>query len=156
MIVTQKNQYAIRAIYELACHKGDDPLKIADIAKAQAIPMRFLEVILAKMKRSGMVTSKRGYAGGYTLVRPPDQIKVVEVLQHMQDNSRPVRCTACEIKGNCPFDQNCVFLPMWQAVENAIAGVLSNTTIADLMDNAKGVAQEPKKKQKAAPPLRTF
>jgi Rrf2 family protein len=140
MIVTQKNQYAIRAIYELACHKGDQPLKIADIASAQAIPIRFLEVILAKMKRSGMVASKRGYAGGYTLVRPADQITVVEVLQHMQDNARPVRCTSCGTKGRCPLDPDCVFLPMWQKVENAIVGVLSNTTIADLMANDKSLA----------------
>lgn len=133
MIVTQKNQYAIRAIYELARHEGDEPLKIAEIAKAQAIPMRFLEVILAKMKRSGMVASKRGYAGGYTLVRPADQIKVVEVLQHMQDNTRPLRCTSCDTRGDCPLENNCVFLPMWQQVEEAIIGVLSGITIADLL-----------------------
>ena len=67
MLVSQKSQYALRAIFELAKEYGKGP-KIAHIAEAQAIPVRFLEVILVHLKRGGFVDSQRGKEGGYFLI----------------------------------------------------------------------------------------
>ncbi len=61
MYLTQRNQYALRAIVELAIRVGKGPVKVSEIAKAQAIPLRFLEVILGQLKGSGLVDAKRGY-----------------------------------------------------------------------------------------------
>ena len=66
MLITQKHKYALRAIFELAKHRNGHT-KLADIADAQAIPLRFLEVIMAQLKRKGLVVSKRGFYGGYAL-----------------------------------------------------------------------------------------
>ena len=68
-ITPKKNQYALRAIFELAKHRGQGPKKISEIAEIQAIPLRFLEVILSQLKGSGLVESKRGFYGGYFLIR---------------------------------------------------------------------------------------
>jgi len=76
MQITKKNQYALRAIFELAKYNGQGPQKISDIAQAQAIPVKFLEVILNQLKASGLVDSKRGFYGGYFLLRQPDAITV--------------------------------------------------------------------------------
>ena len=67
LIPHKRGQYALRAIYELAKRMGEGPIKISDIASAQGIPRRFLEVILNQLKGSGIVKSKRGFYGGYAL-----------------------------------------------------------------------------------------
>lgn len=145
MLVTQKNQYAIRAIYELAHRRGQGPIKIADIAKAQAIPIRFLEVILSQLKRSGWLKSKRGYEGGYKLLKSPAEISIGDVLRFMEKSSKPVSCSSCVTKSNCPFDGQCVFMPLWDRVERAITSVYDETSFQDLLeDQASAVPATPK------------
>ena len=70
MLITQKHKYALRALYKLGKRFEHGAVKLAEIADAQAIPLRFLEVIMAELKPSGLVASKRGYYGGYTLLQP--------------------------------------------------------------------------------------
>jgi Rrf2 family protein len=79
MVFTQKNQYAIRAVFELAKRRDQGPIKINEIAQAQKIPTRFLEIILNQLKHGGLLESKRGFYGGYTLIRSPDAITVGEI-----------------------------------------------------------------------------
>ena len=134
MLVTQKNQYAIRAIYELARRRGDGPVKISDIAKTQAIPIRFLEVIMSQLKRSGWVRSKRGYTGGYTLVQSPDKLTIGDILRFMRESADPVCATACLKNLNCPLE-DCAFMPLWDQVRQAVTQVYDGTTIQDLIDN---------------------
>jgi Rrf2 family protein len=138
-ITPKKNQYALRAIFELAKHSGKGPIKISEIADVQAIPLRFLEVILSQLKGSGLVDSKRGFYGGYYLTRPPDKIKVGDVLRYMEKPSRSEHCVACVSKTNCPFSGNCAFAAMWNEVNAAIFNIYDNTTIQDLMNNEKRI-----------------
>ena len=84
MAITQKSKYALRATLELAVRFGQGPISIGEIAKAQAIPARFLEAILAQLKRAGLVESRRGNEGGYVLSRPPARISVGDVLRVVQ------------------------------------------------------------------------
>jgi Rrf2 family cysteine metabolism transcriptional repressor len=133
----KKNQYALRAIFELAKHSGKGPKKISEIAETQAIPLRFLEVILSQLKGSGLVDSKRGFYGGYYLTRPPDKISVGDVLRYMDKPSRVDHCVACVSKTNCPFSGNCAFSSMWNEVNAAIFNIYDGTTIQDLLNNEK-------------------
>jgi Rrf2 family protein len=135
MIVNQKYQYALRAIYELAKHIGKGPIKISNIAKAQAIPLRFLEVILNQLKHSGLVNSKRGYYGGYFLIKNPEDITVGEIFRHMGQQFEPVACISCSAKKNCPFEGHCAFFPMWDRVHRAIFNVFDTTTIQGLLES---------------------
>jgi Rrf2 family protein len=136
MLVPQKkSQYALRAIYELARHYGEGPIKIAAIAAKQAIPVRFLEVILNQLKESGLVQSKRGFQGGYSLLHPPEDIAVGDVLRFMQRRAEHSTCLACVSKQGCPFDQNCVFAGLWEAVRNSVNQIYNQTTMQDLLDN---------------------
>ena len=139
MFVTQKNQYALRAIFELAKHRGMGLRKISDIAQAQQIPPRFLEVILSQLKRFGLVESKRGYTGGYALLRPPEQITVGEVFRFDEKGTAPVDCIACISQNNCPHPhkRGCAFLPMWKKVRDSIFDIYDSTTIADLLAQEK-------------------
>lgn len=136
MLVTQKNQYALRAIFELAKHRGKGPIKVYEIADAQAVPLRFLEVILGKLKRNGLVQSKRGYKGGYTLIKHPENITVGDVFRYMDESIHPVECVTLDTDEiTCPLKNDCSFYSMWEKVHDAIYNVFDNTTIQDLMDS---------------------
>jgi Rrf2 family protein len=140
MLVTQKTQYALRAIFELAKHQEKGLRKISDIARAQAIPERFLEVILSQLKRSGFVTSKRGYHGGYRLITPPEEISVGDILRFMEQSQDPLHCIACISRCKCPLNGGCAFKPMWNQIEEAIYHIYDQTTIQDLINNESGCA----------------
>jgi Rrf2 family protein len=136
MLVNQKNQYALRAIFELARNKGKGPIKVKKICEAQAIPLRFLEVILGRLKRNGLVKSKRGYTGGYTLIKKPENITVGDVFRYMEESIHPVECvTIDKDESTCPLRGQCSFFPMWEKVHDAIYGVFDETSIQDLIDS---------------------
>lgn len=132
--VPQKSQYALRALFELAKNRGEDMVKVADIAKAQAIPPRFLEVILHQLKQGAFVESQRGSDGGYRLIPAPARLTVGEVLRFLQGPVTPVSCLAGDPDSRCPLQSGCVFLPMWERVKTAISEVYDGTTFQDLLD----------------------
>jgi Rrf2 family protein len=134
MLITQKNQYAIRAIYELARRHNQGPIKGAEIAAVQKIPPRFLEVIMVQLKRSGFVASKRGYHGGYVLMRPPNNISVGDILRNME-TVESLHCVSCIAKDDCDLKGDCSFLPMWTKAHKAMLDVFDNTTIQNLLDD---------------------
>jgi len=134
MLVTQKKQYALRALFELARQQGDEPVKTSTIAEAQAIPLRFLEVIMGQLKRAGIVDSKRGFFGGYTLIQPPDQICVGDVFRMLDKEDNAESCMACASKGNCPFLGDCVFMGLWNQAQQAMDAVYDQTTLQMLID----------------------
>jgi Rrf2 family protein len=137
MLITKKNQYALRAIFELAKHDGRGPQKISEIAKAQAIPAKFLEVILNQLKGSGLVDSKRGFYGGYYLIRSPEKITVGDIMRFLEGDVDPADCVALVPETNCPFKGDCAFFPMWSRIKDAIFAVYDETTIIDLLENEK-------------------
>ncbi len=141
MLITQKHKYALRSIFELAKRHRKKPIKLSEIAEAQAIPPRFLEVIMVQLKSAGFVTSKRGRFGGYALVKTPDQISVGDIFRSLDTGSRRDRCDACIAKEGCPFHGSCAFMPMWDQVCRAIYDVFDQTTIQDLLNNEKLAVQ---------------
>lgn len=132
MILSQKCQYALRAMYEITLRQEDWPVKSAEIAEAQDIPPRFLENILAQLKQGGFVDSKRGKEGGYMLPDPDREITVGEVIRFIQGPLAPVHCLiegppACKLYGDCPFK------PMWERALDAVVDVYDTTTFRDLI-----------------------
>ena len=144
MLITQKKQYALRAIFELAKHQGEGPLKSVEIAQSQAIPQRFLEIILNRLKHAGIVAAKRGYTGGFHLKRPAHEITVSDVFQATDDDgAESVVCVSCVSKNDCPFFGNCAFMPLWSQMQQAIDLVCDKTTVQDLLDSEAAVSQKP-------------
>jgi Rrf2 family transcriptional regulator, cysteine metabolism repressor len=133
-MVTQRSQYALRALFELARRAQAGPTRIEDVAKAQAIPQRFLEVVLNEMKHTGLVEAKRGRHGGYQLARDPRDITVAEILNASQGPLAPVDCLADPSSSDCDFKGDCVFLSLWEEARDAVARVYKSTTLQDLID----------------------
>jgi len=131
--ITQKCQYGLRAAYELARRAGQGPVKIADIAEAQAIPARFLEAILCQLKLAGFLASKRGSEGGYMLARRPEEISVGELMRCIQGSMAPVSCVMGGSREKCRLYGDCPFLPMWKRAHEAMLGVYDATTLSDLV-----------------------
>ena len=137
MLVTQKKQYALRAIFELARNGQAGPLKTAQIAEAQAIPVRFLEIIMNHLGRAGLVTSKRGIHGGYALNQTPAEITVADIFRALEGDEESVACVSCLSQCDCPFYGECAFIPLWSEVQTAIDTIYSRTTVQVLLDQAQ-------------------
>ncbi len=134
MPVSQKCQYALRALFELAKTDGTVPTKMAGIAKRQAIPLRFLEIILHELKRGGFVRALRGKDGGCMLARPPQEITVGEIVRFVEGSLAPVACNKEGAAESCALHGSCIFLPLWERAEKALAEVYDGTTLKDLLD----------------------
>ena len=142
MIITQKNQYAIRAVFELAKRRDQGPIKINEIAQAQKIPTRFLEIILNQLKRGGLLESKRGFYGGYTLIRSPEEITVGEILRMMDQSSESLYRMTGMVRDEQRFEGSGIFLSMWTKAHKAMLDVLNNTTIQNLLDQSRGTGNK--------------
>ena len=131
MDVSVKGEYALRAVFDLACRDAPDPTKIARIAERQKIPQKFLELILAQLKQAGYLNSKRGADGGYLLGRPADQITVGDILRvidgPVQLSRRPIENESAD----SPFPE------MWKRAERSLSSVIDRTTFADLVERWK-------------------
>ena len=136
-MVSQKCQYALRAVFELSKDYGKGPAKIADVAEVQAIPVRFLEVILSQLKQGGFVESRRGREGGYLLSRSPDRLAVGDIIRFVEGPIGPVSCVAGTPTERCPLHGGCVFLGMWERAREAVTEVYDTTTFQDLVDEER-------------------
>lgn len=132
MGVSQKCQYAVRALLELAKRHGRGPVRSGEIARRQAVPPRFLENILNELKTSGLVESRRGAQGGFLLACRPEQLAVGRVIRLIDGPLDPVRCTKVGSKVDCRLKDCCSILELWQQAKAALESVYDNTTFAEL------------------------
>lgn len=131
MRLTQKSKYAARALVELAVSECGSPLGVAEIARRQHIPERFLEQIFGELRRAGVLESRRGAHGGYRFAMPPEEITVLDVVEILDGSVRPARCSAggvCYIK-DAPL---CVTSGVWEEAREALEGVFGKYSIAQL------------------------
>ncbi|MBI2708935.1 MAG: Rrf2 family transcriptional regulator [Actinobacteria bacterium] len=139
MRVTAKADYAVRACLELARHADPAlagrtcrPLTGHSVAEAQAIPAKFLEGILADLRRSGIVRSQRGAEGGYRLARAAKEIAIADIIRAVEGplaDVRGIRPDALDWGGDLEVVQR-----MWVAVRASLRSVLERVTLADLRD----------------------
>ena len=125
MHISVKGEYALQAIFDLASQRPGEPIRIADIARRQKIPQKFLEVILAGLKQAGFVESRRGAEGGYLLARAAESLTVGEVLRSIESSRQgPSRARR---KAETPFTD------MWRQVDSAVSEIIDQTTFAGLL-----------------------
>jgi Rrf2 family transcriptional regulator, cysteine metabolism repressor len=136
MAITQKSKYALRATLELALRFGHGPVSINEIAKAQAIPARFLEAILAQLKRASLVESRRGNEGGYVLARPPSKISVGDVLRVVQ-GALAEPDTSDGRNNSEAKASHLIFAPIWEAAVRSASSVYDAASFQVLVDRYK-------------------
>jgi Rrf2 family cysteine metabolism transcriptional repressor len=133
MRIPKKCQYALRAVLELSLHDPSKPVKIHQIAGAQNIPPRFLEVILNQLRHADFVESRRGSEGGYMLARPAQDLTIGEIIEYIQGPIF-VAPDAGKATRDSNFFGDEAFKHLWKEVNRAISEVCRNKTFADLVE----------------------
>ena len=139
MKISTKGDYGIRALIELVHHYGEPkPTQSGEIAARQDIPESYLEQLLTTLRRAGFIRSVRGPQGGHALIREPKTVPVREVVEALEGPILPIDCL--EESSACSKGGGCAQRDMWEAVQEAILGVLDNTTIADLAEKDRAIS----------------
>jgi len=125
-----KSQYGLRAMVYLAkCKRTVCPLKT--ISKEEGISFDYLEKILSKLEKSGLVKAKKGVQGGYFLAKKPSKIRISEIIRALEGSRSLVQCTA---KGRlCPMARKCLAKNFWLKIQKTLDSALSSITLADLI-----------------------
>ena len=104
-LISTKGVYGLTAMYELSKHEDDTPLQIKEISASADIPQNYLEQLLSKLRRAGLVKSIRGARGGYILAAPANTIKVVDILIVLEDDIKVIDSKAKNPVLNIFFDE---------------------------------------------------
>jgi len=130
MHVTAKADYAVRAVIELASGSRDSPRKVDELAKAQSIPVSFLENILTQLRSAGLVRSQRGPEGGYWLAKPPEEVNLAQVIRAVEGplvGVRGLRPEEVAYEGSAESLRQ-----VWLALRANLRKVLEHVTLADV------------------------
>ncbi|ACD96644.1 RrF2 family transcriptional regulator [Trichlorobacter lovleyi] len=147
MRLSTKSRYGLRALFDIAYHTGTAPAQIQDISRRQLISPRYLEQIFQNLKKAGILKSKRGPQGGYTLARTPDQITVLEVIRATEQDALLVDCAGQgkktrRRKNECPFEGNCVTQTVWKDANDLLAELFGKLTLETLCQRGQEMGIE--------------
>lgn len=141
MRITTWAEYGLIVAVHLARHGGARPVPAREIAEREGLPPDYVEQILLKLRRAGLVTSVRGARGGYYLARPPEDASVRDVLEAAENRTFEVNCDSYPINANrCNGDGNCAIRPVWRSLQRRIDGFLQGISLADLLGDESAVA----------------
>ncbi len=135
-MLSKKAKYALKALVLLCKQTNRESMQIADIAKEESIPKKFLELILLELKNHGILYSKRGKAGGYSLLKTPAEINLADVIRIIDG---PMAFTPCSSKKfyrkceECKDENTCELRHVMVAVRDAFCSVLEQTSLADVL-----------------------
>ncbi len=140
MRLSTKSRYGLRALFDMAYNAGSEPIQIKDISRRQDISPRYLEQIFQAFKKAGILQSKKGPQGGYSLARQPDRITVREVVEAAEGDALLVSCTGRkpQKKGveECALSGQCVTQTVWQEAADILGDYFQSVTLQTLCDRA--------------------
>lgn len=144
MMFSTKAEYGVRVMAHLAGRSdADGPASLASIAEAEGLPQAYLEHLAARLRRAGLVESRRGARGGYSLARPAQSITMAEVVRALEGQIAPIECITSGSDGalTCVREhdedhQPCPTKLLWTRVQGSIVRTLTDMTLADLAQPA--------------------
>ncbi len=142
MKLSTKGRYGLRAMVDLAVHSEKEPVSIASIAARQSISESYLEQLIAKLKRAGLVGSVRGAGGGYIPSRKPEEISVGDVLRALEGSLDPVECPGLEAENGCGGADVCVTKYVWKRINDSINRTVDEIKISELVKESREVAEK--------------
>ncbi|MBT1072241.1 RrF2 family transcriptional regulator [Pelotalea chapellei] len=139
-MISKKTTYAFRALLHLAKAPNGQPVLIADLARDEKIPRKFLEFILLTLRKGGLLQSRIGKGGGYNLALPPDKITIGSIVRVLEGDIAPVPCLSdtnyarCE---ECQDEATCGIRLTMADVHVALSNVLDKLTLADMIERSE-------------------
>jgi len=135
MKLSTRGRYATRALLDLAFHQEEEPVLLKDIAQRQQISLRYLEHLITPLVTAGIIRSTRGVRGGVWLAKPPQEIKLSEVIRLLEGSIAPVDCiNNPEV---CIRSEFCVTRDIWSELKKAMDDVLESITLQNLVERQK-------------------
>lgn len=132
--ISTKSQYGLRAMVYLARFQDKIcPLRV--ISKKEGISFDYLEKIILKLEKTGLIKAKKGSQGGYFLGREPSKIKIGEIIRTLEGNTGLVKCMTLGKGGkyHCPKERKCLTKNFWKKIQDSLNSALNSITLADLI-----------------------
>jgi Rrf2 family protein len=142
MLFSTKAEYGVRLMVELGRQPGSSPVSLSAVAEAERLPLSYLEHLVARLRKAGLVNSTRGAHGGYTLARPAEEITMNQVVEALEGQIAPMECfhETPEGKVSCSHeddgDRLCATKLLWTRVQGGVSRALTGTTLAELVEFA--------------------
>jgi Rrf2 family protein len=139
MMFSTKAEYGVRVMVELARRDRDVPIPLAEVAAHDGLPLAYLEHLVARLRKAGLVESRRGARGGYLLARPAAEITMADVVEALEGAIAPIECISQSADGavvcarEADLDHVCPTKLLWTRVQHSIVQTLQETTLADLV-----------------------
>lgn len=141
MRLTTKGRYAVTAMLDLALHKKQGPVSLADISSRQTISLSYLEQLFAKLRKAALVSSVRGPGGGYELQRSAGNIFIADIIDAVDES---VDTTKCRGTAACQEGETCLTHHLWEDLSEQIHSFLQGISLADLVakSEVKQIAEQ--------------
>ncbi len=139
-MISKKTKYALKALMYLAGQSPEEPVLISELAREERIPRKFLEAILLTLKNSGILHSKVGKGGGYSLARDPRNITIGSIVKVLEGGYAPVQClneSAAQGCDECGDPATCGIRLVMSDVMQALSAVLETATLADMIERSE-------------------
>lgn len=135
MRVTTWAEYGLIVSVHLARRVGQGPIAAREIAEQERLPADYVEQILLRLRRAGLIASVRGVKGGYLLARDATAITSKDVIQACEGATFEINCDVRPVDGRCAPDRSCGVRPLWHLLARRIDEVLDSVTVADLLQD---------------------
>jgi Rrf2 family transcriptional regulator, cysteine metabolism repressor len=149
MMFSTKAEYGVRVMAHLAARNRDEPTSLGSIAESEGLPLAYLEHLVQRLRRAGLVESRRGAHGGYSLARPAGAISMAEVVEALEGEIAPIECITSGADGTLvcaregqPGHDPCPTKLLWTRVQGSIVRTLGDMTLADLIRPANKQKKE--------------
>lgn len=139
-MLSKKTKYAIKALMVLGRNYGNEPMQIVRIAEEENIPKKFLEQILLEMRNAGILYSKKGAGGGYSLNKAPEDVRLSQVMRLIDGPIALLPCVSLNFYRSCDeckSEDVCGIRDTFVDVRNAMLQILNDTSVADLINKEK-------------------
>jgi len=132
MKISTRGRYSTRMMLELGLKYGKGPTLLKEIAKSQEISMKYLSQLILPLKVAGLIMGTRGAHGGYLLTKPPEDIKLSEIVTSVEGSLNPVECI--DNPDICPRSGFCATYEIWEEMGRRNMEILESRTLKDLID----------------------
>ena len=133
MKMSTKARYGLKAMVDLAKNSEEGPVSLSSIAERQNVSENYLEQLIAKLRKAGLVTGLRGSQGGYVLAKNADEISVGEILRVLEGDLSPVECPMINNQVDCNSEAECVTKYVWKKVNDSITSTVDKITLGELL-----------------------
>ncbi len=133
MKLSTKGRYGLRALVDLAVNGKEEAVSVGSIAQRQGISERYLEQLMAKLKKAKIVTSTRGARGGYLLAKPEEDITIGDVLRALEGSIEPIDCPG---EAGCADAGACVTKYVWKRINEGVNRIVDDITLRSLIEES--------------------